>query len=217
MNISLIRLENEEKQLCSALTSQFNKNQNDSSNEPVYANGLEQHTPDEFVEEIVESKQLLTDEEQDKLNKVTKSLLCYSKIYAIFHSKRIKLTFFFFQTLSNIKEVNEWIINLEFKCHNGEMIINDSAELFKLKAKYQGLRDDLEKKNADYKILYDNGIYSLLVKPFLGLNVERKIIHLYLEMSVKRFRFSAHKPDRRGITLVFFFLFFFFFFSLLFF
>ncbi|XP_073972479.1 dystrophin, isoforms A/C/F/G/H-like isoform X9 [Rhodnius prolixus] len=122
------KLENEEKQLCSALTSQFNKNQNDSSNEPVYANGLEQHTPDEFVEEIVESKQLLTDEEQDKLNK----------------------------TLSNIKEVNEWIINLEFKCHNGEMIINDSAELFKLKAKYQGLRDDLEKKNADYKILYDN-------------------------------------------------------------
>ncbi|CAB0006597.1 unnamed protein product, partial [Nesidiocoris tenuis] len=58
--------------------------------------------------------------------------------------------------LASIERMLEWIIDLEFKTSSGEMIIKDSAELFKLKAKYQALTEDVDKKNAEFRKLYND-------------------------------------------------------------
>lgn len=56
--------------------------------------------------------------------------------------------------------MKDFIATVRGKCFVGEMVINDSAELFKLKAKYQGLKDEVDRKSCEYRMLYNKGISS---------------------------------------------------------
>ncbi|XP_024083569.1 dystrophin-like isoform X11 [Cimex lectularius] len=88
---------------------------------------LMRETVDESVEDAVE--RTLSKEEEDQISKV----------------------------LSQIKEVKEWLIDVNLKCHHGQLEVKDSSELFKLKEKYQHLKDDIDKRSHEFRHLYNNG------------------------------------------------------------
>lgn len=48
-------------------------------------------------------------------------------------------------------------MSIKGKCNVGEIVVNNSVELFKLKAKYQGLKDEVDRKSCEYRLLYNKG------------------------------------------------------------
>nr|XP_014279625.1 utrophin-like [Halyomorpha halys] len=59
--------------------------------------------------------------------------------------------------LTSVEEMKEWVLSIQGKCNVGEIFINNSVELFKLKAKYQGLKDEVDRKSCEYRLLYNKG------------------------------------------------------------
>ncbi|CAH1402925.1 unnamed protein product [Nezara viridula] len=62
--------------------------------------------------------------------------------------------------LTSVEEMKECVMSIKDKCHVGEIVVNNSVELFKLKAKYQGLKDEVDRKSCEYRLLYNKALVS---------------------------------------------------------
>ncbi|XP_066905851.1 dystrophin isoform X7 [Halyomorpha halys] len=121
------KLENEERKLSSSI-SEKNRMQVDTV-EPK-TNGIAMEvSASESIEQEMNTVPELSPNEKEALNSI----------------------------LTSVEEMKEWVLSIQGKCNVGEIFINNSVELFKLKAKYQGLKDEVDRKSCEYRLLYNKG------------------------------------------------------------